>query len=241
MSKPISRSAIVLYAPATTQVPPAHEMGFPMTNCDSPRPGCTCGGLDPSLGMTIEDSLHVPLLKVSITPVVLVGEADDIPNAEHDPGHEHETPRRVVLSEGSNEPGASAALHEPPERVSIIGALPLPAVEVYLPTVSQLEVDGQAIASRNPCEPGEDEAFAGRGASRGVAEPPEMDSMSGPVLPAVSSYAPAAVQVPAAGQETLKTTAAPEAAPFAGRGASVAVHVPPERERRRPFSGEGPV
>jgi hypothetical protein len=185
--------------------------------------------------MTIELSLHVPSLKVSITPVELVEEAEDIPNAEHDPGHEHDTPKRMVVSEGSKEPGASVALHEPPDRVSINGALPFPAVESYPPTASQLEVDGQAIPSRDPPEPAEDDALAGSGPSKGVTTPPEMDSMSGTELPAAFWYVPAAAHVPAAGQETLTMKAALGTAASAGRGASVAVHVPPERERRRPF------
>jgi hypothetical protein len=136
--------------------------------------------------MTMELSLHVPLLKVSTTPVELAGDADS-PNAEHDPGHEHETPKRLVLSEGSKEPGASMAIHEPPDRVSIKGAPPVPAVDRYLPTASQLEIDGQAIPSRKPPEPAEDDALAGSGASTGVAAPPEMDSMTGTALPAVFS------------------------------------------------------
>ena len=80
--------------------------------------------------------------------------------------------------------------------------------------------------------------MAGNGASRGVAEAPEMDSMTGTAVPAVVSYAPVAVQFPTAGQATLTMRAVLGTAALAGRGACVAVHVPPERERRRPFSGE---
>jgi hypothetical protein len=46
---------------------------------------------------------------------------------------------------------------------------------------------------------------------------------------------PAAKQVPALGQETLTMKDALGTKASAGRGAFVAVHVPPERERRTPF------
>ena len=140
-----------------------------------------------------------------------------------------------MLSEGSKVPGASVALHEPPDRVSINGAPPVPAVDSYLPTASQLEVDGQAIPSRNPPEPPEDVALAGSGTSTGVTDAAGdgLDDRHG-VARCVLVGA-GGVQVPAARTGDAHDEGRVGTEASAGRGASVAVHVPPERERRTPF------
>ena len=78
------------------------------------------------------DCVQVPSARVPTNPLAVVRALDALmPPAVHDPGHEHETPKKADVSDGlSATPDRAAGDQVAPEYVSTRGAIPDPAVEV---------------------------------------------------------------------------------------------------------------